>query len=180
MDRRRIERLGRATASALHHAGARVIVSARNEQALLVFARQHPGALALALDAGDRAAVQDAARSIVAVGGLDLVLYCAGYYREQRAGEFDLAEMLSLDLRDRRIGVSLICPGFVATRLTAQNQFEMPALITPEQSAQAILDGWARGRFELHFPRRFTLAMKLLRLLPLRLYRTVVRRATGL
>jgi hypothetical protein len=68
----------------------------------------------------------------------------------------------------------------VATGLTAQNQFEMPALITPEQSAQAILRGWARGRFEIHFPRRFTLAMKLLRLLPFRLYRTVVRRVTGL
>ncbi len=233
--------IGRATASALHHAGARVIVSARNEQALLEFARQHPGALALAVDAGDRAAVQEAARSIFAISGLDLVLYCAGYYREQRACEFDLGEMLLhqhvnyvgalhvldsvlphfvgrqaghislvssvagyrglpkslaygptkaalinlaetlyLDLRDRRIGVSLICPGFVATRLTAQNAFEMPALITPEQSAQAILNGWAKGRFELHFPRRFTLAMKLLRLLPFRLYRTVVRRATGL
>lgn len=83
-------------------------------------------------------------------------------------------------LRDQRIGVSLICPGFVATRLTAQNQFAMPALITPEQSAKAILDGWAEGRFQIHFPRRFTLAMKLLRLLPFRLYRGVVRRFTGL
>ena len=76
--------------------------------------------------------------------------------------------------------MSLICPGFVATRLTAQNEFEMPALITPEQSAQAILHGWAKGRFEIHFPRRFTLAMKLLRLLPFRLYRNLVRRTTGL
>ena len=233
--------IGRATASALHHAGARVIVSARSEQALLEFARQHPGALALPLDAADRAAVLDASQSILAVGPLDMVVYCAGYYREQRAVQFDLdqmlrhqqvnyvgalhvlaavlphflarqsghislvssvagyrglpkslaygptkaalinlAETLYLDLQDQRIGVSLICPGFVATQLTAQNEFEMPALITPEQSAQAILRGWARGRFELHFPRRFTLVMKLLRLLPFRLYRNLVRRATGL
>lgn len=53
----------------------------------------------------------------------------------------------------------------------------MPALITPEQSARHILRGWAQGRFELHFPRRFTRVMKLL---PFRLYRSVVRRATGL
>ena len=233
--------IGRATASALHNAGARVIVSARNEQALQEFASQHPGALTVAMDAADRAAVQRAAQSILSSGPLDTVLYCAGYYREQRATDFDLDEMLRhqqvnyvgalhvldavlphfiarqsghislvssvagyrglpkslaygptkaalinlaetlyLDLCDQRIGVSLICPGFVATGLTAQNQFEMPALITPEQSARAILQGWAQGRFELHFPRRFTLAMKLLRLLPFRLYRTAVRRITGL
>lgn len=233
--------IGRATASALHHAGARVIVSARDEKALLDFARQHPGALALTMDATDRATVHQAAQSILAVSPLDTVLYCAGYYREQRACQFDLDEMirhqqvnyvgalhvldavlphflarqsghislvssvagyrglpkslaygptkaalinlaetLYLDLSGHRIGVSLICPGFVATRLTAGNGFEMPALITPEQSAQAILHGWSAGRFELHFPRRFTLAMKLLRLLPFRLYRTIVRRVTRL
>ncbi len=233
--------IGRATASALCLAGARVIVSARNENALLDFARQHPGALAVTVDVTDRASIQAAAQSILAASTLDTVLYCAGYYREQRASEFDLddmlrhqqvnyvgalhvlgavlphflarqsghislvssvagyrglpkslaygptkaalinlAETLYLDLRDQQVGVSLICPGFVATRLTAQNQFEMPALITPEQSAQEILRGWAQGRFELHFPRRFTLAMKLLQLLPFRLYRNLVRRTTGL
>ena len=233
--------IGRATASALHGVGARVIVSARNEHGLQEFASQHPGALAVAMDAADRASVRLAAQTVLAAGPLDPVLYCAGYYREQRASEFNLDEMLRhqqvnyvgalhvldavlphfiarqaghislvssvagyrglpkslaygptkaalinlaetlyLDLLDQRIGVSLICPGFVATRLTAQNQFEMPALITPEQSAHEILRGWAQGKFELHFPRRFTLAMKLLRLLPFRLYRSVVRRATGL
>ena len=84
------------------------------------------------------------------------------------------------DLRDEGIGVSLICPGFVETPLTASNQFTMPALITPEQAAAAILRGWADGHFDIHFPRRFTLAMKLMRLLPFRLYRAVVRRTTGL
>ena len=86
--------IGRATAAALHDAGARVIVSARNEPALLLFARLHPGALALAMDAGDRASVQQAAQSILAVSALDTVLYCAGHYRAQRASEFDLDEML--------------------------------------------------------------------------------------
>ena len=97
-----------------------------------------------------------------------------------KAALINLTETLYLDLRDYGIGVSLICPGFVATALTAHNDFDMPALITPEQSAQAILHGWAQGRFEIHFPRRFTLVMRLLRLLPFRLYRTLVRRFTGL
>jgi hypothetical protein len=68
----------------------------------------------------------------------------------------------------------------VQTPLTAGNNFQMPALLTPDQAAQAMLQGWARGDFDIHFPRRFTRWMKLLRLLPYRLYFPVVRRFTGL
>jgi short-subunit dehydrogenase len=78
------------------------------------------------------------------------------------------------------MGVSAIHPGFVQTPLTAQNQFHMPALMTPEEAAEAMIRGWERGRFEILFPRRFTTWLKLLRLLPYRLYFPLVRRATGL
>lgn len=76
--------------------------------------------------------------------------------------------------------MSVVNPGFVETPLTAQNNFHMPALISPTQAAQAMLQGWAKGEFEIHFPKRFTRWMKLLRLLPYRLYFAVVRRTTGL
>ncbi len=56
----------------------------------------------------------------------------------------------------------------------------MPALITADQAAQEILKGWARGEFEIHFPKRFTLWLKLLRHLGHGLYFRAVRRATGL
>ncbi len=39
-----------------------------------------------------------------------------------------------------------------------------------------MLQGWARGDFELHFPKRFTLWMKALRLLPNRLFFSLVGR----
>ena len=75
----------------MHQAGARVVVSARSQQALDAFAAAHPGSLALALDATDRAAMEAAAARIVAeCGGIDLVLYCAGTYSEMRATAFDL------------------------------------------------------------------------------------------
>jgi len=76
--------------------------------------------------------------------------------------------------------VSIINPGFVETPLTARNQFTMPALISPEQAATEIVKGWAQGRFEMHFPKRFTLWMKALQLLPYRLYFTLTRRFTNL
>ncbi|RZJ01857.1 MAG: SDR family NAD(P)-dependent oxidoreductase, partial [Haliea sp.] len=86
--------IGRATASALHAAGAQVTVSARNAQALEDFTANHPGATALAFDVIDRIAVQSASRAVLAAGPPDLVLYCAGYYRAQRAAAFDLDDML--------------------------------------------------------------------------------------
>jgi hypothetical protein len=56
----------------------------------------------------------------------------------------------------------------------------MPALISPEAAAEHTLRGLERGAFEIHYPRRFTLVMKLLRVLPYWLYFRAVRRFTGL
>ena len=56
----------------------------------------------------------------------------------------------------------------------------MPALQTPAQAADAIVDGFARGDFEIHFPKRFTLWLKALSHLGDALYFKAIRRATGL
>ena len=101
-------------------------------------------------------------------------------YGPTKAALTHLAETLYMDLQDQGIGVSVVNPGFVATPLTAQNQFTMPALISPEQAASEMLKGWAQGQFDIHFPKRFTLWLKLLRLLPYRLYFPLVRKFTGL
>jgi NAD(P)-dependent dehydrogenase (short-subunit alcohol dehydrogenase family) len=101
-------------------------------------------------------------------------------YGPTKAALINLAETLYLDLQPHGLGVSVINPGFVETPLTAQNDFHMPALLTPAQAAQAIVQGWSRGEFEIHFPKRFTRVLKLLRLLPYRLYFPLIRQATGL
>jgi short-subunit dehydrogenase len=119
-------------------------------------------------------------------GHISLVASVAGYrglpnslaYGPTKAALINLAETLYMDLRSQGIGVSVINPGFVQTPLTAQNSFDMPALLTPAQAAQAIIQGWNQGRFELHFPRRFTLWLKALRILPYRLYFALVQKAT--
>jgi NAD(P)-dependent dehydrogenase (short-subunit alcohol dehydrogenase family) len=121
-------------------------------------------------------------------GHLSLVSSVAGYrglpnglaYGPTKAALINLAETLYFDLQPRGIGVSVVNPGFVETPLTAQNEFAMPALITPEQAAQEMLAGWAAGRFEIHFPKRFTLWLKALRHVSDALYFKAVRKATGL
>ena len=107
-------------------------------------------------------------------GGICLVASVAGYtglpkalaYGPSKAAMINLAQILYTDLAPRGIDVYLVNPGFVATRLTQQNDFDMPALITPEQAAQAIVAGIGKGRFEIHFPRRFTRLVKWLAWLP--------------
>lgn len=120
-------------------------------------------------------------------GHIALVSSVAGYsglpracvYGATKAALINFAESLFLELRPRGIGVHLINPGFVSTRLTAGNDFPMPALMSPPEAAAAIVSGLSRGDFEIHFPKRFSRVLKLLRLLPYRLYFPLVRRATG-
>ena len=75
--------------------GATVVASARNAAALEAFAQSHERGEALPLDATDRDAVQAAAQKIIdRHGRIDLVMYCAGHYKPQRATAYDVDEML--------------------------------------------------------------------------------------
>jgi NAD(P)-dependent dehydrogenase (short-subunit alcohol dehydrogenase family) len=119
---------------------------------------------------------------------VSLVASVAGYrglpnslaYGPTKAALINLAETLYLDLQPKGVGVSLINPGFVETPLTSGNTFTMPALMTPAEAAREIVAGWEAGRFEIHFPKRFTLWLKALRFLGDGAYFAAIRRSTGL
>lgn len=119
--------------------------------------------------------------------GLAFVASVAGYrglpkalcYGPGKAALIHLAECLYLDLQPRGVGVWVINPGFVQTRLTAQNDFAMPALLTPDAAAAAMLEGFASGRFEIDFPKRFSRWLKLISRLPYRWYFPLIQRFTG-
>lgn len=89
-------------------------------------------------------------------------------YSLTKAAIINLAESLRTDL-PKAIDVKLISPGFVKSELTDKNDFKMPMIITAESAAVYIADGLLKTAFEVHFPKRFTLWLKLLRILPYRL-----------
>ncbi|MCC5881816.1 MAG: SDR family NAD(P)-dependent oxidoreductase [Halomonas sp.] len=95
-----------------------------------------------------------------------LALPRAEAYGASKAALSYYLESLRLDLAHEGIDISVIHPGFVATPLTERNDFAMPMRISAEAAATAIIAGLAKRRFDIHFPRRFTLGIRLLGLLP--------------
>jgi NAD(P)-dependent dehydrogenase (short-subunit alcohol dehydrogenase family) len=121
-------------------------------------------------------------------GAIGIVSSVAGYsglpkalvYGPTKAALINLCESLYFDLHPKRIGVYLINPGFVATPLTAGNDFAMPGLMTPAAAAEALVRGIERGAFHIHFPKVFTNTLRLARLLPYRLYFWLIAKVTRL
>lgn len=108
--------------------------------------------------------------SVAGFRGLPL----ASAYGASKAALTHLAETNYLELKPRGIAVSVVLPGFVQTRLTDKNDFSMPAIITPIQAAKETLAGLARGQFAIHYPKRFTRMLQVLRLLPYWLYFRII------
>jgi short-subunit dehydrogenase len=75
-------------------------------------------------------------------------------------------ECLKADIQHKGIDVRLISPGFVKTPLTDKNDFDMPFMISSDDAASRIIKGLNTSTFDIHFPKRFTLILKLFSLLP--------------
>lgn len=120
-------------------------------------------------------------------GRLAIVSSVAGYrglptsagYGATKAGLINFAESLKFDLDHLGIVTQVVCPGFVRTPLTDRNPFPMPFLMEVDEAAGRLFDGLQGNRFEITFPRRFALILKLLGLLPDALYFPLMHRATG-
>lgn len=99
-------------------------------------------------------------------------------YGASKAALTHIAEALWFECRRDGVTVQVIHPGFVKTPLTDKNDFPMPCLMRVEDAARRIVAGMERRGFEITFPRRFTIGLKLLRILPYGLYLRLVARAT--
>jgi NADP-dependent 3-hydroxy acid dehydrogenase YdfG len=100
-------------------------------------------------------------------------------YGASKAGMDYLANSLRLDLKADDIAVTLVHPGFIKTPLTDKNNFAMPFLLASEQAARRIYQGVNARRSYLHFPKRLTLLLKLLALLPDVVWRNIALRSNN-
>jgi len=227
------EGLGRALASQMAQAGAKLVLSARNEERLDTMAASLPNARALALDVTDAVAVT---RVAGLVGPIDGMIYCAGAYTPMAATEWQpgaaeqmaevnfmgalrilaaivpgmvaarsgrivligslsgfrglpgaigygaskaalmhLAENMVVDLQGSGVAVQLVNPGFIETRLTAQNDFKMPMIMSADAAAGCVMEAMQSGRFQTNFPRRLSWLFRAAQFWPIWVHKRVFR-----
>jgi NAD(P)-dependent dehydrogenase (short-subunit alcohol dehydrogenase family) len=90
-----------------------------------------------------------------------------------------MAQSLKFDFDKIDIRIQVINPGFIDTPLTRGNGVRMPALMKPADAARRAARAIQRGGFETTFPRRLTLGLKLLNLLPRPVCHWTIERLTG-
>jgi NADP-dependent 3-hydroxy acid dehydrogenase YdfG len=87
-------------------------------------------------------------------------------YCSSKAGMMALAESMQADLRTSPIHVQLINPGFIKTRLTEKNDFNMPFIMSPEDAAKEVFEHMNTDHFKKSFPMVFSWVFRLSQFMP--------------
>jgi short-subunit dehydrogenase len=96
-------------------------------------------------------------------------------YGPSKAALTNLTESLYFDFKKFNVRISLVSPGFIKTPLTDKNSFEMPFIKSSEYAAEKMYNGLIKSNaFEITFPKSLTTILKLLRILPYRIYLLLV------
>ena len=120
-------------------------------------------------------------------GTITIVSSIAGYrglpnstgYGPSKSALNNLAESLYFDFGRSNVRVCLVSPGFIKTPMTDKNDFKMPFLKTKEYAAEKIYDGLVnKNSFEIHFPKSLTMILKILSLLPNKIYFGLIGKLT--
>jgi short-subunit dehydrogenase len=77
------------------------------------------------------------------------------------------------------VRVSVICPGYVETAMTATNEFPMPFMMSAEKAAGIIVDGLSRNKARIAFPGIMYYPVWFLSCLPVWLTDPLVSRLPG-
>lgn len=91
-------------------------------------------------------------------------------YSASKAAAITYLESLRVELQGSGITVLTVCPGYIATPLTAVNPYPMPFLLSAERAASIIIRAIDSGRHQLVLPWQMAIVFRLLRMLPNRAY----------
>lgn len=87
-------------------------------------------------------------------------------YAASKAGLMTLAESMQADLRNSPVKVQLVNPGFIKTRLTDKNDFNMPFIMSAEDAANEVFDHMNTDGFKKSFPLLFSWVFRGAQFLP--------------
>ena len=101
----------------------------------------------------------------------------AGAYSASKAGAIAYLESLRVEMVGAGVKVVTICPGYIATAMTAKNPYRMPFLLPADKAAQLIAAAIARGNRFYVLPWQMALLGRIFRILPRSLHDAVFARA---
>lgn len=91
-------------------------------------------------------------------------------YSASKAGLMALAECMHGDLKDTKVLVQLVNPGYIETRMQDDNPYPKPFMMSPAEAAREVFDHMNSDRFHKAFPVGFSLLFRVSRFLPTSLY----------
>lgn len=94
----------------------------------------------------------------------------SGAYSASKAAAITYLESLRVELRESGIAVVTVCPGYIATPMTAGNPYSMPFLMRPDAAAHRIANAIARRKRFYVLPWPMAIGGRLFRALPRPLY----------
>ena len=95
----------------------------------------------------------------------------SGAYGMTKAAQLNLAESLFFDFKKIGINMRVINPGFIDTEATRLYSFKMPFLKSADFAAEKIYTGLVnKKKFEIFFPFFIVFCVKILRIMPYKLY----------
>jgi hypothetical protein len=98
-------------------------------------------------------------------------------YSASKAAAISYLESLRVELRGTGVAVITVCPGYIATPMTAKNPYPMPFLMQADKAARLIARAIERRRRFYVLPWQMAWIGHLLRLLPRPLYDSAFARA---
>ena len=87
-------------------------------------------------------------------------------YSASKAGMMALAESMQADLHKTGVQVQVINPGFIKTRLTEKNDFNMPFIMEPFDAAKEVFEHMTTENFKKSFPMVFSWVFRLSQFMP--------------
>ncbi len=98
-------------------------------------------------------------------------------YSASKAAAIAYLEALRLEMRASGVKVSTVCPGFIATPMTAKNPYPMPFIIDAGDAARRIARAIDAGNSFAVVPWQMAIVGRILRVLPNALYDRMFARA---
>lgn len=101
----------------------------------------------------------------------------AGAYSASKSAAITYLESLRIELRPSGVKVVTVCPGYVATPMTAVNSYAMPFILPADVAARRIARVIEQGRRYAVVPWQMAIVARLMRALPSPVYDRLFARA---